>query len=516
MKISRRRALKRAISVCCLLLGNLLFFLTIWLANKYDHVSLDQFIYQLKTSSAGANRSLIGSAYVRVGLFGFLLTALEVFVYLLVNGRLPKLMKWIFRTDARCRKVRHHKISRFMVRHALPLGMAGLIAGLSFFTIMLNIPQYVSDTLTKSSFIEENYSDPRNVPLKFPEKKRNLIYIFLESLENTFAETNAGGPITDNFMPELTALAQENINFSNDNDLGGPMTSTGATWTAAAMVTQTSGMIVQVPLGATNYGGDDPYMPGVVSIGEILAENGYSNTLLVGSNADFADRDDYFQDHGNYNIIDTESLKAEGRLEEDYRVWWGFEDEKLFAYAKEELTHLARSDQPFNFTMLTCDTHFPDGYVCQLCGEDYEEQYPNVVRCSSRQVSAFIEWVKEQPFYENTTIVLCGDHLTMDPDYMQDVSENYTRTIYNCFINAAAEPVMAKDRLFGTYDMYPTTLAAMGVSIKGNRLGLGTNLFSSLPTITEKYGYDAVEEAFAQSSDYYKKTFLGMDTEEQP
>ena len=511
MKISRRRVLKRGISVVCLLLGNLLFFLTIWLANKYDRVSLDQFIYQLKTSAAGANRSLMGSAYVRVGLFGFLLTALEVFVYLLVTGKFPKLLKLIFRSDERCRKIRHHRISRFMIRHALPLGMAGLIVGLSFFTVMLNIPQYVSDTLTESSFIEENYANPKRVRLTFPEKKRNLIYIFLESLETTFAETEAGGPITDNFMPELTALAEENINFSNDNDLGGPMTSTGATWTAAAMVTQTSGMIVQVPLGAENYGGDNPYMPGVVSIGEILEKQGYSNTLLVGSNADFADRDDYFRDHGNYNIIDTESLKAEGRLEEDYRVWWGFEDEKLFAYAKEELTRLAASDQPFNFTLLTCDTHFPDGYVCPLCGEDYEAQYPNVVRCSSRQVTAFVEWVKEQPFYENTTIVLCGDHLTMDPDYMQDVNENYTRTVYNCILNSAVAPVKEKSRLFGTYDMFPTTLAAMGVTIKGDRLGLGTNLFSSLPTITEKYGYETVEEAFNQSSDYYKKTFLGME-----
>ena len=195
MKISRRRILKRAISVFCLLLGNLLIFLTIWLANKYDHVSLDQFIYQLKTSSAGANRSLMGSAYIRVGLFGFLLTALEVFVYFLITGKLPKLMKLIFRTDERCRKIRRHKISRFMVRHALPLGMAGLIAGLSVFTVMLNIPQYVSDTLTESSFIEENYSDPKQISLTFPEKKRNLIYIFLESLETTFAETEAGGPI---------------------------------------------------------------------------------------------------------------------------------------------------------------------------------------------------------------------------------------------------------------------------------------------------------------------------------
>ena len=37
-----------------------------------------------------------------------------------------------------------------------------------------------------------------------------------------------------------------------------------------------------------------------------------------------------FELHGNYNIVDIDSLKAEGRLPEDYHEWWGFEDEKLF------------------------------------------------------------------------------------------------------------------------------------------------------------------------------------------
>ncbi len=516
MKISRRRVLKRAISVFCLLAGNLLIFLTIWLASKYDKVSLDQFIYQLKTSAAGANRALKNSAYVKVGVYGVALTLAEVFFYFLITGKIPWLLKLIvFFKDDLYRKIRRSRLSRFMIRHTLPLGMAVLIIGLSFFTVTMNIPQYVSDTITESSFIEENYTDPNQTQLVFPKEKRNLIYIFLESLENTFAETQAGGPITDNFMPELTELAENNINFSNDNDLGGAMNSSGATWTAAAMVAQTSGMIVQVPLGATNYGGENPYMPGVVSIGEILADQGYSNTLLVGSNADFADRDDYFEDHGNYDIIDTESLKAAGRLDPDYRVWWGFEDAKLFEYAKEELTRLAALDQPFNFTMLTCDTHFPNGYKCELCINEHGRRYPNAVRCSSRQLTAFVDWVREQPFYEDTTIVLCGDHLTMDPNFMQDVDKKYPRTIYNCIINSVATPIKEKDRLFGTYDMFPTTLAAMGVQIKGNRLGLGTNLFSSLPTIIEKYGYDTVEEAFNQRSDYYRKTFLGMGTDEE-
>lgn len=45
----------------------------------------------------------------------------------------------------------------------------------------------------------------------------------------------------------------------------------------------------------------------------------------------------------------------------------------------------------------------------------------------------------------------------------------------------------------------------MGFNIEGNKLGLGTNLFSKLPTIIEKYGHDYIEEEVQKSSDYLDK-----------
>jgi phosphoglycerol transferase len=212
--------------------------------------------------------------------------------------------------------------------------------------------------------------------------------------------------------------------------------------------------------------------------------------------------------------VDIDSLKAEGRLPEDYHEWWGFEDQKLFAFAREEVSKLASQEEPFNFTMLTCDTHFPDGYVCELCQEEYEDQYSNVLACSSRQVYEFVEWIKAQPFYENTTIVISGDHLTMDNDFLEEIDQEYERTIYNCIINAPVEPVNEKNRKFGTMDMFPTTLAAMGVEIEGDCLGLGTNLFSEKATLTEVYGFDLLNEEMQKRSEFYNEEILDMEEEE--
>lgn len=494
------------IALIGLICGNLLFFLTIWLLNKYDRVSIDQFLYQLKTSSAGANRSLAGSAVVRVGLFGVLLSAAEVLFYMLCSGRFAKYLSKSRRYISFCRS----RLSNFVTKRALPLAMAILLVSVAFFTVSLDVVGYVGAISTESKLIEENYVSPDSVSITFPETKRNLIYIFLESMEVTFSDTAAGGPITENFIPELTALAEANVNFSHTAGVGGAYSYVGTTWTAAAMVSQTSGVIVQVPLTADTYGGENEYIPGLISVGEILERNGYRQTLLLGSDAAFAGRDSYFSEHGNYNIVDINSLKEEGRLPENYREWWGYEDEKLFAFAKEELTKLSQSGEPFNFTMLTADSHFPDGYVCRLCGKEYDEQYPNVLRCSSRQITEFVRWIQQQPFYENTTIVLSGDHLTMDADFLEDAEEDYIRTTYNCFINAPVEPVREKNREFGTFDMFPTTLAAMGVTIEGDRLGLGTNLFSDRQTLTEEHSFEVLNKELQKKSTFYNEEFLHM------
>ena len=504
-KMSKRLG-RSMLAIVCLLAGNLLFFLTIWMASKYDKVTLDQFIYQMKSSAAGANRSIFNSAVVRVGVFGVVSTILELALYWLCRGEALR-ARFI-------RKFRNTRFARFVSRRAVALVAAILVFSSCLFTVELNLVQFVSAATTESVFIEDHYVDPNHTQLTFPEQKRNLIYIFLESMETTFGETEAGGPIYDNFIPELTMLAQENVNFSNDDGVGGALSFSGTTWTAAAMVTQTSGINVQVPLEAEYFGGKNGYMPGVVSIGEVLEDAGYNQTLLVGSDAEFGGRESYFLEHGNYNIVDLKTLKERGWLPEDYRVWWGFEDAKLFAAAKLELTALASQGEPFNFTMLTCDTHFPDGYRCKECQNEYPERYPTVMRCSSRMLYEFIGWIQEQPFYENTTIVLCGDHLTMDPDFMQDVDENYLRTVYNCIITPAVEPVREKNREFGTFDMFPTTLAAMGVEIQGDRLGLGTNLFSDKQTLCEMYGFDALDWELQKRSEFYNDRFLGLGDEE--
>lgn len=385
----------------------------------------------------------------------------------------------------------------------------GMIASLAVSAIVvrgawtkLDAGSYVKAQGEYSDFIDDYYVDPAEAEITFPEKKRNLIFIFLESMETTYADTENGGAFEENVIPELTKLAQENEDFSGEEDkLNGGYSMPGTTWTIGAMFAHTSGLPLSVSIDGNNMDTQDSFFPSAITLGDVLEREGYSQTLMIGSDATFGGRRLYFTEHGNYDIVDYNYAIQSGMIPEDYKVWWGYEDQKLFSFAKEKLLELSSQDTPFNLTLLTVDTHFEDGYLCEACPDVYgDDQYSNVMACSSYQVDEFVKWVQEQDFYDNTTIVIVGDHPTMDNDYCDDVDDNYVRNVYTAYINSVSEVQTNVERSYTTFDTFPTTLAAIGANIDGNRLGLGTNLFSTAQTLTERLGVSAVKRGVSGKS----------------
>jgi len=302
----------------------------------------------------------------------------------------------------------------------------------------LDVSNYMKGQSTYSTFIDDNYVDPSSVNITFPEQKRNLIYIFLESMEMTYADKENGGAFKQNVIPELTQLAQENEDFSGKSSkLNGGYSMPGTTWTMGAMFGQTSGLPLNTSIDGNGMDTQDTFFPGITTLGDILQNEGYSQTLLIGSEATFGGRKLYFTDHGQYDIMDYDYAHDNGLIPEDYKVWWGYEDEKLFGFAKEKLLELSQQDNPFNLTMLTVDTHFEDGYLDSSAENKFNDHYSNVFFHSDKQVTEFVDWCKTQPWYDNTTIVISGDHPTMDSDYMENIDPDYQRRVYTCYINSA-------------------------------------------------------------------------------
>lgn len=396
-----------------------------------------------------------------------------------------------------------------VIKHFYKIGSICLVGSLIYTLISYNVFGYVFAMTQNTDIYEEYYVDPSTTKITFPNEKRNIIHIYLESIENTYLSTSIGGAKKTDYIPELGQLAKDNINFSNTDKIGGSLTLDGTQWTIASMVSQSAGVPLSLPLTSKSYQKESTFMPGVYGIGQVLQDNGYNQEIIMGSDAGFALTSNFYQQHGDYKISDYYMAIKEGRIPEDYLVFWGYEDKKMFEFAKEDITKLAMQQQPFNMEMVTIDSHTPDGYLCEDCPTTSKVQYDNVIACQSKQVSNFVEWVKQQPFYQNTTIVITGDHNSMASKYFSDIDGNYVRTPYNVIINSAIEATNAKNRQFSTMDLYPTILAAMGASIEGDRLGLGTNLFSSKKTLIEELGFDVVNKEIQQKSSFYDGVLLG-------
>lgn len=455
-----------------------------WALETWQNLSADEVVFHLKAPVEGTNEDLILDAVQKCLPGG-------VLVFLLILT--------LFAGTYRSRKWRA-VLSAVIV--AFSIGMV-YSAGQDVWR-ELELEDYIEKQKTESTFIQDHYVDARNIALEFPEQKRNLIYIFLESMEATYADKESGGAFEDNCIPQLTELAERNLSFSDKEKIGGAYQTVGTTWTMGAMFAQTTGLPLKIPIGANDMEHQEQFLPGVVSIGDILEEEGYEQVLMVGSAASFGGRENYFKQHGDYDIWDFYTALDEVKIPWDYKEWWGFEDEKLFAFAKEELLELSKKGRPFNFTMLTADTHAEDGYTCRLCDMSIEDAYARALDCSSRQTAEFVEWISQQEFYENTTVVIAGDHLTMDADFCDDVPEAYERTVYNVFINSAVAPEQAKSRGFTTMDFFPSTLASMGVQIEGDRIGLGTNLFGGGKTLAEEVGISELDAELENKSSFFE------------
>lgn len=476
-------ALGTLVSVVLVVASSALGFSVRWMFQTWTNLTMEELIYHVTAPLEGTDKGMI-TDYMNQCIVPVLLIVMFYILLLAVK------------------KTRRGYAKTLGVSMIVAVSISG--CAVYYFWNNLHVGEYMSNQGSVSTFIDDYYVNPAEVEITFPEQKRNLVYIFLESMEATYADKEQGGGMEENFIPELTKLAQRNEDFSGeDEQLNGGYAMPGSTWTIAGMFAQTAGLPLSVSIDGNQMDTQDGFFESAITLGDILEREGYSQTLLVGSEAKFGGRDKYFESHGKYDILDYTYAIENGWIPEDYRVWWGYEDEKLFGFAKEKLIELSEEGNPFNLTLLTADTHFEDGYVCQSCPNIYEDNpYARVMSCSERQVTEFVNWMQEQPFYENTTVVLVGDHPTMDSDFCEEVEDDYVRKAYTTYLNAPEKQSSDSTREFTTFDLFPTTIASLGASIEGNRLALGTNLFSNEQTLTERFGIEMEENELSKKSEF--------------
>ena len=291
-----------------------------WGLTEWGLLSMDEIVIQLNMSIGGTAPEIMRSFY-----FQCVLPAVALTIIAMVLCWLPF----------------QRKVRRRLRWGLFTLCIATLAASVAIAWHHFNAGAFFSSEY--SELIDASVVTPDSVRLTFPEKKRNLVYIFLESVETTFADCESGGAFADNYMPELTELAQTYEDFSGDSPaLNGAIPMTGSTWTIGAMVTHTSGLPMK--LHTSDMYSQGLFFPNMRNLGDILHEQGYNQLLMIGSDGNFGGRASLFTQHGDFKVEDYFYAREQGWIPPDYRVFWGYEDMYLFRFAREELLRLAQSE----------------------------------------------------------------------------------------------------------------------------------------------------------------------------
>ena len=286
---TRRNWFSFVFSAVLIFSGALAYTSSRWVMKGIGNMRFDQIVFAMTQPLKGSDPGQIQAFIVQPLLEAVLWSTPAItLIYLLMTCSFE--LKFL----------RNSRRQPLHARFALMMGVLGLFSGASLSAKVIGYADIKAYYFENTEIYEQYYVDPKTVELKFPKKKRNLVYIFLESMESSYLSTDLGGSQPHNLLPNLAELAQgAGINFSNTDQLGGMLQVPGANQTASSMVAQTSGLPLRPSASLELLDGSGKnsaeYFPGAYSIGEILNQEGYKQTLLIGSKAEFAGRDKYFQ-----------------------------------------------------------------------------------------------------------------------------------------------------------------------------------------------------------------------------
>ena len=377
-------------------IGAVLIGAAAWIERTFGAISVDQ---MLLNSPGVGNREPTGAEFGYISSFVWqalvlplglvVILALAIFALRKLIGRRAEQMPDRSGSQGAVKKGR--RIARVLrARYWLPTVAAiGVLAlGSQMFASTIGLAQYVRSATTSLS-MSDYYAAP--VVERRPEQAQNLVLIYLESMENAFSDESM---FEENMLAPLerATTGWDKIDSLRQYDGGG--------WTMAGIVGTQCGVPLRGIQTAKSgqldvIGADaDAYLPGAVCLGDVLADEGYTNVFMGGADAAFASKRLFLTTHGYDEVLDLNTWRERGDTEFSD---WGLSDRALMANAKSEIDRLHASGQPFNLTMLTLDTHEP-AHAFDYCPVTTEIPMASITRCSMEQVSDFINYMNAQGY----------------------------------------------------------------------------------------------------------------------
>lgn len=446
-----------------------------WIRYRFGAIVLEQFILHIPIGTGDAgNNSLVLEALLVCVLLPLALVGLAILI-------------------------RRRRGWQFTGRRRLLLPPLALMVSAGVLLTVVGVPQYAAAQFDGRSFAGY-YVAPQAG--RIPERPKNLITIYLESMENTFGDADLFGR---NLLSELDAATAGWARYDTLQQYpdGG--------WTMAGIVSTQCGIPLKSRLLVEGINPNDfgermeSYLPGATCLGDLLTDAGYTNTYVGGANTRFAGKDTFLHDHGYAEVRGRERWEPY-EDPSDISIW-GLSDARMFAHAADTLDELRATGQPYHLTMLTLDTHEPGG-VYSTCSTADAIPMATAITCSSRALAGFLGHAAEVGALEDTVIVVMGDHLKATAEggyYQAELDGTADRTIVLRIWSP--DPVEFSRVDADQFSVLPTILELIGLDPPDGRAGLGVSFVGAHPVAGTALALSADEYravATSPSSELYR------------
>lgn len=308
------------------------------------------------------------------------------------------------------------------------------------------------------------YSRPQ---LERTGERRNFVLIYLESIEQTYFDEK----LFPGLVPNLKRLASKAVTFDNISQVR----NTG--WTMAGIVASQCGLPLVVPT-MNSMAGMDTFLNNAVCLSDLLHEEGYYQVFTGGAYLDFAGKGKFFATHRYDEIFGRDQLLPHLN-DRSYLNSWGLYDDTLLALAFKKYLQLKQGHDHFGLTVLTIDTHDPDGMPSKSCADlsygDGSSQILNAVACTDRLVGEFVDRIVQADPEQSTEIILVSDHFVINNEVVKRLETRERRNLF-MVLDRVGKKEGRIDRPGSTLDIAPTLASFLGYS---GKIGFGRDLRAS-------------------------------------
>lgn len=333
-----------------------------------------------------------------------------------------------------------------------------------------------------SELVEVNNYVRSNQPEPSPEmfaaaEGRNLIVVTLESMQSFLINNEMNG---EEITPFLNGLTQDKDtvyfpNFYHQTGLG--KTSDSEFLLENSLYPLSGGAVFFTHSGNT-----------FNSMAERLGENGYYTAVQHANTKSFWNRDMMYQSFNIEKFHDIESYT----IGEGQAVNWGMKD---IPFMEQSVDQMAEMPQPFYSRLLTLTNHHPfyldeeDKLIEEFDSDSGTlNRYFQTARYLDESVEALFEDLKEQGLYENSVIVMYGDHYGISENHNEAMAQYLGKEV-TPYESAQLQKVpffvhipgsgkgYVEEEIGGQIDMRPTIMHLMGIETEKD-LQFGGDLFS--------------------------------------